>query len=71
MINTIEKEHAFYRKLEQLNDRCDRCGVRALFRAIKLADNQLLELLLCGHHFKTSSYNLGLDGWLIQSETEE
>lgn len=71
MVNTIAQEHAFYRKLEKLNDRCDRCGASVYFRAIKLIDDKLLELLLCGHHFNASSYKLGLDGWLIQDNTKE
>ena len=71
MVYTIEKEHAHYRELKKSNDRCDRCGVEATFRAIKLIDKKLLEVLLCGHHFRANSYKLGLDGWLIQGKTED
>lgn len=71
MVNTFAKEHKFYRELEKLNDRCDRCSAAAIIRAIKVSSDDLLELLLCGHHFRTNSYGLGLDGWLIQSESEE
>lgn len=67
---TMAKEHEYYRKLERSNDFCDRCGVPAAFRVVKL-DEKVLELLLCGHHFKVNSYDLGLGGWLIQSEIEE
>jgi len=71
MVDTFTEEHTYYRRLEKLNDRCDRCGAAASIRAVKIADDNLLELLLCGHHFRENSYGLGLDGWLIQSETEE
>lgn len=67
MVDTIAKEHAYYRELQQI-DRCDRCSASAYFRAIKLIDGKLLELLLCGHHFRDSSYKLGLDDWLIQNK---
>jgi hypothetical protein len=71
MVNTFAEEHVYYRKLERLNDRCDRCNAAATHRAVKFDGSNLLELLLCGHHFRANSYGLGLDGWLIQSETEE
>lgn len=71
MVNTIEKEHIYYRELKKIDDRCDRCGAEASHRAIKLIDNDLLEILLCGHHFRANSYKLGYDDWLIQNKTEE
>lgn len=71
MIYTVEKEHQYYRELKKTDDRCDRCGAEAYNRAIKLIDDKLLEVLLCGHHFRSSSYKLGLDGWLIQGKAEE
>ncbi len=71
MMYTVEKEHQHYRELKKTDDRCDRCGVEAQHRAIKLIDDRLLEILLCGHHFRSNSYELGLNGWLIQSKTEE
>jgi len=71
MVYTIEKQHIYYRKLKKTDDRCDWCGAEASHRAIKMVENKLLELLLCGHHFRANSYKLGLDDWLIQNETEE
>lgn len=71
MVYTIEKEHVFYRELKKTDDRCDRCGVEANYRAIKMIDEELLEILLCGHHFRANSYKLGLGEWLIQNKTEE
>jgi ribosomal protein S14 len=68
--NTIVRENPLYRKLERGSDRCDRCSAPANFRAVK-ANDVLLELLLCGHHFREHSYGLGLDGWSIQTENEE
>lgn len=68
MVHTIEKQHAYYRKLTKTDDRCDRCGAAASHRAIKTIDKELLEILLCGHHFRANSYKLGLDEWLIQNE---
>jgi ribosomal protein S14 len=69
VVYTIEKEHQLYRKLIKTDDRCDRCGAEACYRAI-LDKDKPLELLLCGHHFRSSSYKLGLDGWLIQKNEE-
>ncbi len=71
MLYTIEKEHQHYRELIKTDDRCDRCGAEAYHRAIKTIDEQLLEILLCGHHFRSNSYELGLNGWLIQTKIEE
>lgn len=71
MVYTIEREHVYYRELKKTDDRCDRCGAEASHRAIKLNGKKLLEVLLCGHHFRSNSYKLGLDGWLIQNKTEE
>lgn len=71
MVYTIEKEHIYYRELKKTHDRCDRCGAEASHRAIKLIEEKLLEILLCGHHFRASSYKLGLNDWLIQQKTEE
>lgn len=68
MINTIQKEHQYYRKLEKISDRCDRCGATAYIRAVKLVNGQLLELLLCSHHFKPAAYQLGRDDWWIQND---
>lgn len=67
MINTIDRGNQYYRELKKTDDRCDRCGVAAQYRALKLIDDPL-EILFCGHHFRSNSYKLGLDGWLIQSE---
>lgn len=72
MNNTITKEDANYRKLEQFQDRCDRCSAQSFARAVKISDdNSLLELLFCGHHFRTHGYRLGLEGWLLQDNTDE
>ncbi len=71
MLYTIEKEHQHYRELIKTDDRCDRCGAEAYHRAVKTIDEKLLEVLLCGHHFRSNSYELGLNGWLIQTKTEE
>lgn len=65
MINTI-KEHQYYRELR--DDKCDRCGDPAFIRAVKLINGRLLELLLCGHHFKLAAYKLGLEDWWIQND---
>ncbi len=69
MINTIDKQHIYYRELKKNDDRCDRCGAEAIYRVVKSVENKPLEILLCGHHFRSSSYKLGLDGWLIQNNT--
>lgn len=71
MLYTIEKEHQHYRELIKTDDRCDKCGAEAYHRAVKTIDEKLLEVLLCGHHFRSNSYELGLNGWLIQTKTEE
>lgn len=70
MIYTIEKEHILYRDLNS-DDRCDRCGAEARHRAVKTVKDETLEVLLCGHHFRANSYELGLKDWLIQTKTEE
>lgn len=70
----IAKGDSYYRKLEQFDDRCDRCGesAQAFARAVKVKeDGTLLELLLCGHHFNKHSYKLGLEGWLLQNNLGE
>lgn len=68
----IAKGDSHYRKLNRGNDRCDRCGVEAFARAVKIIeDESLLELLMCGHHFNKHSYKLGLDGWLLQNNLDE
>lgn len=69
MVYTIDKEHIYYRELKKSEDRCDRCGAEAIYRAIKSVESKTLEILLCGHHFRSSSYKLGLDEWLIQNNT--
>jgi len=54
-----------------LMDRCDRCSAQAFARAVKIIDDKSLELLFCGHHFKKTAYELGLNGWDVQNNTDK
>lgn len=68
IVDTVEREE--YRELN-LMDRCDRCLAQAFARAVKTIDNKPLELLFCGHHFKKTAYQLGLEGWTVQNNTDK
>ncbi|MFI2754218.1 hypothetical protein ACGIF2_15560 [Cellulomonas sp. P22] len=49
------------------HDRCDRCGAQAYVRAT-LAAGDGLELLFCGHHFRTFEHGLVASGATIHDE---
>ena len=49
------------------HDRCDRCGAQAFVRAtIPAADG--MELLFCGHHFRTNELHLLAAGATVRDE---
>lgn len=65
MIDALE-----YRELKN-EDRCDRCPAQAFVRVTKSIEGNNLELLFCGHHFKSNGNQLGFSGWFIQDETSK
>lgn len=50
------------------NDRCDRCGARAITIC---QHDEYGELLFCGHHRREHAQNLIDEGWTIVDDYEE
>lgn len=48
-------------------DRCDRCGARALHKATKVGAKS--ELLFCDHHYREQRDGLIRNYWLIESDS--
>ncbi len=51
-------------------ERCDRCGARAFVRTTFAADQQVLELLWCGHHFAAHEASIRERAVLVQDQRD-
>lgn len=70
MNDTIEAVPEFHREI-LVADRCDRCSAQAFSRVVKVLDDKIVDLLLCGHHFAKAEKELNSTGWYIQDERKK
>lgn len=52
-----------------LSDRCDRCRSAAYYRAWKIMEEGVFELLFCGHHGRTHTPALKDQGFEIDDQS--
>ena len=63
-------ENDFYKQMH-IADRCDQCPngcSQAFVRAVKVLNGKMLEVYLCGHHYREHEPALVASDWLIQDE---
>lgn len=68
-MDTLNEQKVFvFPELNQLHDRCCRCGAEALVRVHKVIDDKPMDILFCGHHFAKNEPALAANGWDVQDE---